>query len=377
MAAMSPAWSRKKPALAARAPLGATKATIGTRRAQLGLRDLPHRLEQASGRVDLQHQGRVVGVVRGVDLVDDPVRRDRVDVGIEHDDPYVRSLGRGSRRQGEAGDESHGQQAQCAHRRSQPTPGRRRGRDARARPRSRSGETRTPTRAARAGGVAAARSGCSRPPRVAPSAHTRYGELTLSAPGTPGLHVLPVQRAPFAFDLLGARWATRPGAAVEVRTRGELGRLVALGPAGGRRRRADQPRRAGLAPRQSAAAGARARGRVGCAIALVAADRSPLRPLRALAGGARSAVDRLARRVGRGRVDAAAPRRATPTPCAWSSCITPTRRTATRPATCRRSSARSTPTTCARTAGTTLATTSWSTPTGASSRAAPGASTDR
>ena len=31
MAAMSPAWSRKKPALAARAPLGATKATIGTR----------------------------------------------------------------------------------------------------------------------------------------------------------------------------------------------------------------------------------------------------------------------------------------------------------------------------------------------------------
>ena len=69
------------------------------------------------------------------------------------------------------------------------------------------------------------------------------------------------------------------------------------------------------------------------------------------------------------------PHRATPRPCTWSSCTTRTRPTATRPTTCRRSSVRSTPTTCARTAGTTLATTSSSTPTGASSRVAPAAST--
>ena len=56
-----------------------------------------------------------------------------------------------------------------------------------------------------------------------PSAHTRYGELALSARGTAGLHVLPVRRAPFTFDLLGARWAARAGSEVEVRTRGSSG----------------------------------------------------------------------------------------------------------------------------------------------------------
>ncbi|MDP9260293.1 MAG: hypothetical protein M3Q31_27590, partial [Actinomycetota bacterium] len=53
---------------------------------------------------------------------------------------------------------------------------------------------------------------------AASAAGTRYGELSLAAPGTPGTHVLPVQRAPFAFDLLGARWRAEAGASVEVRT---------------------------------------------------------------------------------------------------------------------------------------------------------------
>jgi hypothetical protein len=43
---------------------------------------------------------------------------------------------------------------------------------------------------------------------AATAAHTRYGELLLTAPAT-GLHMLPAQRAPFSFDLVGARWAAR------------------------------------------------------------------------------------------------------------------------------------------------------------------------
>ena len=43
----------------------------------------------------------------------------------------------------------------------------------------------------------------------AAAAPTRYGELAVAAPATPGFHVLPPRAAPFAFDLLGARWRAR------------------------------------------------------------------------------------------------------------------------------------------------------------------------
>jgi hypothetical protein len=117
---------------------------------------------------------------------------------------------------------------------------------------------------------------------AAPSAHTRYGELALTAPGTPGLHVLPVQRAPFAFDLLGARWAARTGAEVEVRTRAISGawsrwtRLEADG--GGPISHAEPVWLPGSRLLQVRMRGA---GRVH--IALVAAGRSPQRPERTLA----------------------------------------------------------------------------------------------
>ena len=55
---------------------------------------------------------------------------------------------------------------------------------------------------------------------AAAAAPTRYGELEVDVPRTPGVHVLAPQRAPFAFDLLGARWRALPGVAVDVRARG-------------------------------------------------------------------------------------------------------------------------------------------------------------
>jgi hypothetical protein len=117
---------------------------------------------------------------------------------------------------------------------------------------------------------------------AASAAGTRYGELSLSAPRTPGIHVLPVQRAPFAFDLLGARWRARPGATVDVRARTSSGpwspwtRLEA--DAGGAVSRADPLWLPGSRLLQL-----RVRGETSVHVALVAADRSPLRPLRALA----------------------------------------------------------------------------------------------
>jgi hypothetical protein len=114
------------------------------------------------------------------------------------------------------------------------------------------------------------------------AAPTRYGELTVVAPGTPGTHVLAVRRAPFAFDLLGARWRARPGVAVAVRARGSHGAwspwtsLAADG--GGPVAHADPVWVAGSDELQLRVTGALRLLHV----ALVAPDRSPLRPLRVL-----------------------------------------------------------------------------------------------
>ncbi|MDX6631361.1 MAG: hypothetical protein QOH00_3607 [Gaiellales bacterium] len=117
---------------------------------------------------------------------------------------------------------------------------------------------------------------------AASAAGTRYGELSVHAPATPGAHLLPVQRAPFAFDLLGARWRARPGSAVEVRTRAAAGRWSSWirleADAGGAVSHADPVWLPGSRLLQ-----VRVRGASQLRIALVAADRSPLRPLRALA----------------------------------------------------------------------------------------------
>ena len=245
------------------------------RRAQLGLRDLAHGREQAARRVDLQHDRVVVRVPSRMDLVDHPVGRDGVDVRVQYHDAHMRRLGGGTRCQRECGEEGHGQEAQCAHRGSQPTPGRWRGRDA---------ET------AREAGVVR-RAVIRILPAVlallvlapaAAAAPTRYGELRVDVPGTPGVHVLAPQRAPFAFDLLGARWRARPGVAVDVRARGAdspWSRWTRLDPGeGGPVSHAEPVWLPG-----SDALQLRVRGAVGrIRIALVAADRSPLRPLRAL-----------------------------------------------------------------------------------------------
>ena len=164
---------------------------------------------------------------------------------------------------------------------------------------------------------------------------------------------------------------------VEVRAHAPPGALVALDdgsspPAAGRVSHAEPVWVAGSDTLQVRVRGALGRVR----LALVAADRSPLRPA-ARAPRPRPISRRSSRAPGWGadeslrRGDAALRRRRR----TWCSSTTPTRRTATRPTTSPRSSARSTPTTCARTAGRTLATTSSSTPTGASSRGAPAAST--
>jgi hypothetical protein len=121
---------------------------------------------------------------------------------------------------------------------------------------------------------------------LAPAAHaaaTRYGELTVRAPGTPGSHVLPPQRAPFAFDLVGARWIARPGAAVAVRTRAAAGAwsqwTTLVADRGGAVAHADPAWLAGSRVLQVRVRGPLRRVRV----AFVAAGRSPLRRLRGLA----------------------------------------------------------------------------------------------
>ncbi len=86
------------------------------------------------------------------------------------------------------------------------------------RPRSRSGETRPHTRSRLAL--------CLLAPAAA-AAQTRYAELSVAVPGTPGVHTSAVRRAPFAFDLLGARWQARPGVSVEARARAFDGRWSA------------------------------------------------------------------------------------------------------------------------------------------------------
>ena len=224
------------------------------------------------------------------------------------------------------------------------------------------------TLAAGRGGAAAVR------PRRVRARQRGTASSSLRAPGTPGLHVLPVQRAPFAFDLLGARWRARAGSTVEVRTRAAAAPWSAwtrLEPDGsGAVSHAEPVWLPGSGRLQ-----VRVRGVSRVRIALVASRSQPAAAAARPLLGSRPAVDHLARRAGARTRRCGVRHRATPRPCTWSSCTTRTRPTATRPTTCRRSSVRSTPTTCARTAGTTLATTSSSTPTGASSRVAPAAST--
>jgi N-acetylmuramoyl-L-alanine amidase len=117
---------------------------------------------------------------------------------------------------------------------------------------------------------------------AAAAAGSRYGELTVAAPRTPGVHVLAPQRAPFAFDLLGARWRALPGAGVDVRVRGARARWshwARLAPGeGGPVSHAEPVWMPGSDMLQVRVHGALARVR----LALVAADRTPLRPLRAL-----------------------------------------------------------------------------------------------
>ena len=119
-------------------------------------------------------------------------------------------------------------------------------------------------------------------PAGATAAPARYAELTVAAPGTPGVHLLPPRRVPFAFDLLGARWSARPGARVEVRARGDRSRwspwATLEADAGGAVSHAEPIWVAGSDRLQLRVHGAVGRVR----IALVAADRTPLRPLRAL-----------------------------------------------------------------------------------------------
>jgi N-acetylmuramoyl-L-alanine amidase len=118
---------------------------------------------------------------------------------------------------------------------------------------------------------------------AAAAAPGRYAELSVAVPATAGVHVAPPQRAPFAFDLLGARWHSRPGVAVEVRARGSRGpwspwtKLEADG--GGAVSHAEPVWMAGSELLQLRVRGAVGRVRV----VLVAADPSPLRPVRALA----------------------------------------------------------------------------------------------
>ncbi len=130
------------------------------------------------------------------------------------------------------------------------------------------------------------------------AAHTRYGELLLTAPAAGGLHVLPAQRAPFSVRprgraLGGAARRGRGGAHAR-----RVWRVVSLGQIGGRRRRARQPRRACLDAGQPAGPGAR-RAAPG-----VSTSRSWRRiaarcaAVRAPGRGAGSAVDRLAGRAG-------------------------------------------------------------------------------
>jgi len=187
----------------------------------------------------------------------------------------MRGLGGGSRRQDEPGDKGDGQKAQGAHRRSQPTPGCERGRDAALAREARL--VRVPLLCSLLSLTALL---CCAP--AASATGTRYGELLLRAPGGPGAHVLPVQRAPFAFDLVGARWATEPGAAVDLRARGAAGpwsRWTRLQvDAAGATSRAEPVWLPGSRLLQVRVRGA---GRVH--IAFVQAHRSPARPLRALA----------------------------------------------------------------------------------------------
>ena len=119
-------------------------------------------------------------------------------------------------------------------------------------------------------------------PAGAAAAPARYAELTVAGPGTPGVHLLAPRRAPFAFDLLGARWSARPGARIEIRARGARSPwspwTTLEADRGGPVSHAEPIWVAGSDRLQ-----VRVRGSVGrVRIALIAADRTPLQPQRAL-----------------------------------------------------------------------------------------------
>jgi hypothetical protein len=115
------------------------------------------------------------------------------------------------------------------------------------------------------------------------AAEVRYAELTVAVPRSSGEHVLAPQRAPFAFDLAGARWRARPGATVALRARATSGRwspwTTLAADTSDAVAYSDPVWLPGSRVLQIRVRGPLRRVR----IALVAADRRPLRPLRALA----------------------------------------------------------------------------------------------
>ncbi len=64
-------------------------------------------------------------------------------------------------------------------------------------------------------------------PAVAAAGGTRYAELSVAVPAKPGVQISPLRRAPFAFDLVGARWHARAGMSVAIRARPIHGRWSA------------------------------------------------------------------------------------------------------------------------------------------------------
>ena len=78
--------------------------------------DLAHRVEQAAGRVENDHDGVVVALVRAVDLVGQVVLRDRVDVVVENDCEDTRRI---RRLGGAASKQDRCEQGRCGEERPQ------------------------------------------------------------------------------------------------------------------------------------------------------------------------------------------------------------------------------------------------------------------
>ncbi len=117
----------------------------------------------------------------------------------------------------------------------------------------------------------------------AEAAATRYREVVVATPQSAGTRLMPPRAAPFAFDLLGARWTARPGAIVDVRARargGPWSRWTTLeAPPGGMVSHAEPVWVAGSTHFQLRVRGAPSSVRV----VLIASARSAVVPVRALA----------------------------------------------------------------------------------------------